>query len=268
VTVPKHDAGGRPLVLGYHAVSSTWRTPLAVSEALLRSQLTYLRERGYVGLTFVDAERRRSEGTLPPRSVVVTFDDGYASTLRAVPILAELGFPGTVFVVTDFVESGEPLSWPGIDQLLRPDTIEELRPLTWEAAEELAAAGWEVGSHTMTHPLLTSVDDGRLRVELEDSRSAVERRVGPCVSLSYPYGLADARVAAAAAKAGYEAACMLTFAHFVDEPLRRPRIGMGSADTRIRLAIQVSRFGQAARRSAAARLARALHRRRRWLPDG
>jgi peptidoglycan/xylan/chitin deacetylase (PgdA/CDA1 family) len=263
----RRNAGRRPVVLGYHAVSSTWRTPLAVSEAALRSQLGYLRKRGYVGLTFLDAERRRREGTLPPRSVVVTFDDGYASTLRATPILAELGFPGSVYLVTSFVESGEPLSWRGIDHLLRPDTIDELRPLTWEDAKALVAQGWEVGSHTVTHSLLTRLDDRRLRMELEESRTAIERRVGPCVSLSYPYGLADERVAATARQAGYEAACMLTFAHFVDEPLRRPRIGMGSADTRIRLAVQVSRFGQATRRSAAARLARGLHRRRRWLPD-
>jgi peptidoglycan/xylan/chitin deacetylase (PgdA/CDA1 family) len=262
------DRGRRPLILGYHAVSSTWRAPLAISEAVLRAQLTYVRERGYVGLTFSDAERRRREGTLPPRSAVITFDDGYVSTLRAAPILVELGLPGTVFVVTTFVESGEPLSWPGIDHLLRPETADELRPLSWDQAESLAAAGWEVGSHTATHPLLTRVDDERLRVELEESRTAIERRLGTCSSLAYPYGLADDRVAAAAKQCGYEAACMLTFAHFVDEPLRRPRVGLGQTDTGIRLRLQVSRFGQAARRSSAVRAARALRRRRRWLPDG
>jgi peptidoglycan/xylan/chitin deacetylase (PgdA/CDA1 family) len=259
-------SGPRPLVLGYHAVSSTWRGQLAVPEALLGSQLGYLKKGGFVGLTLSEAERRRAEGTLPPKSVVVTFDDGYASTLRAVPILAAFGFPGTVFVVTDFVDSGEPLSWQGIDHLLQSGTVDELRPLSWGQAEELLGAGWEVGSHTMTHPLLTGLDDDRLRAELEGSRAAIEHRLGVCTSLAYPYGLADERVAAATERAGYEVACMLTFAHFVDEPWRRPRVGIGPTDDRLRLRLQVSTFGQAARRSAVVRLARALRRRRTWLP--
>lgn len=259
---PWRDSAHRPLILCYHAVSPTWRGPLAVSEAVLRTQLTYVKKRGYVGLTISDAERRRSEDTLPPRSVVVTFDDGFASTVRAAPILAELGFPGTVFLVTRFVESGEPLSW--ISQALRPDTIEDLRPLTWRDAEELAASGWEVGSHTMTHPLLTGLDDESLRAELAESRVAIERRLGPCLSLSYPYGLADERVAAEAKRAGYEVASTLTFSHSVDEPHRRPRVGIGPTDTGMRLAVQVSGYGQAARRSVAAPLARALYRRRTW----
>ena len=249
-------------------MSSSWRGGLAVSEADLRTQLDYLKRHGHVGLTISDAERRRNDGSLPDRSVVVTFDDGYASTLRAVPILEEFGFPGTVFVVTGFVESGDPLSWKGIDGWLRPETIGELRPLAWRDAETLVARGWEVGSHTTTHPLLTDVDDQRLGEELAQSRTTIEDRLGSCTSLAYPYGIADSRVADAARQAGYEVACMLTFAHLVDEPWRRQRIGMGAHRSRLRLAVQVSRFGLAARRSRAARLARAARRRRDWLPQG
>jgi peptidoglycan/xylan/chitin deacetylase (PgdA/CDA1 family) len=256
----------RPLILGYHAVSSTWRTQLAVSEGVLRAQLSYLEARGYVGLTFSEAERRRICGTLPERSVVVTFDDGYASTMRALSVLADFGIPGTVFVVTAFVESGELLSWPGIDHWLRGETVDELRPLSWEQLEELRTAGWEVGSHTATHPLLTRADDRLLQTELEVSRAAIESRLGSCSSVSYPYGRADTRVAAAARLARYEAGCTLTFAHPIDEPLLRPRIGMGPTDTHLRLRAQVSRLGRAARRSAVARLAAMLPRRRAWLP--
>jgi peptidoglycan/xylan/chitin deacetylase (PgdA/CDA1 family) len=240
---------------------------LAISEADLRTQLAYVTKQGFVGLTISDAERRRQEGTLPRRSVVVTFDDGYASTLRAAPILGELGLPGTVFVVTDFVESGDPLSWPGIDHWLAPETIGELKSLTWDDAEMLAAKGWEVGSHTMTHPVLTRADDERLEDELTQSRAVIERRLGQCTSVAYPYGVADRRVADAAGRAGYEVGCTLTFAHFVDEPLRRPRVGMSHQGTLLGLAVQVSRFGLAVRRSRAVRLARTLRRKRAWIPD-
>jgi len=257
----------RPLILGYHAISSVWNSQLAVSQALLREHVARLAARGYIGLTLSDAERRRADGNLPPRSVVITFDDGYASTLRAAPILAEHGYPGTVFVVTSFVDAGEPLAWPGIEQWLQQATRDELVPLTWSELESLVAAGWEVGSHTNTHPLLTKASDVRLEAELAKSRAAIVRRIGTCTSLAYPYGLADDRVATAARCAGYDVACMLTFAHFVDEPLRRPRVGMGPSDTGVRLIAQMSGVGQFARRSSAARLARTLHRRRRWLPD-
>src|SRR5687767_13770895 len=87
------------IVVCYHAVSATWPSALAVSESLLAAQLSVLARRGYVGLTLEDAERRRADGRLPRRTLVITFDDGYASTLRAKPILERLGFPATVFVV-------------------------------------------------------------------------------------------------------------------------------------------------------------------------
>jgi peptidoglycan/xylan/chitin deacetylase (PgdA/CDA1 family) len=256
----------RPLVLGYHAVSPTWRSQLAVPPAVLRSQLARLKARGYVGFTLSDAERRRSDGTLPPRALVVTFDDGYASTLSALPVLAELGLPGTVFVVTGFVDSGEPLSWQGIEEWLAAETRDELRPLRWDDLESLAASGWEVGSHTVSHPLLTAVDDERLHRELVDSGAAIAAHLGSCTSLSYPYGLADERVAAETQRCGYAVACALTFTHLVDEPFRRPRTGLTSADTGLRLLLQVSGVGQRVRRGPGARVARALHRKRGWLP--
>jgi peptidoglycan/xylan/chitin deacetylase (PgdA/CDA1 family) len=256
-----------PLVLGYHAVSFSWRSQLAVPESVLRSQLALLERRGYVGLTLTDAELRRSEGRLPQRSLVVTFDDGYASMVNAVPILAELGFPGTLFVVTRFVESGELLCWPGIEQWLAPQTRDELRPLSWPELENLAESGWEIGSHTVSHPLLTMLDDDRLMEELHESRSAIAARLGSCDSLSYPYGIADERVAIAARRCGYTVACSLTFTHLVDEPLRRPRIGLSSADRGLRFALQVSSLGRRSRHGPGARLARAMHVRRSWLPS-
>lgn len=254
------------MILGYHAVSDAWKSPLAVPVSRLRSQLALLKRRGYEGLTFTESERQRRLGTLPARTVVVTFDDGYASTLLAAPVLAELGFPGTVFVVTRCVESAGLLDWPGMEEWLRPDTRDELRSMTWDDASRLAAEGWEIGSHTVTHPLLTQVTDDRLRRELTDSREAIARRLGSCTSLAYPYGPADSRVATEARRAGYEVACMLTFAQVADEPWRRPRIGMGPEGP-IRTMLRLSRIGRAARRSRAALAARAVRRRRGWLPD-
>ena len=83
----------RPLMLCYHAVDSAWHSNLSISEELFVSHMAALEKRGYVGLTFVEAERLRVAGSLPERSVVVTFDDGYAtSIMRCRSLLDEVGF--------------------------------------------------------------------------------------------------------------------------------------------------------------------------------
>jgi peptidoglycan/xylan/chitin deacetylase (PgdA/CDA1 family) len=202
-------------------------------------QLELLSSRGYVGLTFRECERRRESGTLPKRSAVVTFDDGYASVLRAKPVLDAVGFPATVFVVTQFIESGEPLSWPGVDHMATVNAS-EMQPFRWSQLEELATSGWEVGSHTVTHPRLPELDDTDVLHELVDSRQAIVDHLGACDSLAYPYGAADTRVAAAARRAGYTGACTLSVSHRVDERYLRARVGIYGHDHGLRLRAKVS----------------------------
>jgi peptidoglycan/xylan/chitin deacetylase (PgdA/CDA1 family) len=250
---------GRPLLLAYHAVGAG---SLAIPEPALRAQLVLLRRRGYVGLTAAEAERRRQDGTLPARTVVVTFDDGFRSVLHARPTLDEAGFPATVFVVTSLVESGEPLRWPGLEQ--------SEASLGWSELELLREAGWEVGSHTVTHALLPDLDDAGLERELVDSRATIQKRLGSCETLAYPYGRADERTAAAAARTGYVAAFTLGRAHRPDEPLRRPRLGLRAVDRGLRLRVRLSTGAALARRSrpaaAASALRRAMLPRPEWLP--
>ncbi len=259
----------RPLILAFHAVSSSWRSGLAISERSLESQLSLLRRQGYVGFTFAESERRRAAGTLPKRSLVVTFDDGFASVLRAKPVLDRVGFPATVFIVKRFMETGEP-RWGGVakwlDSVLDSEHASEMRPLDWSAVEMLAESGWEVGSHTLTHSLLPSLAADELARELELSRAWIAERLDRCETIAYPYGRADERVAAAAEKAGYLAACTLTGAHLVDEPYRRPRLGLYEADVGLRLAAKISPLSIGLRRSPIAQVAHHLPRRRGWLP--
>jgi peptidoglycan/xylan/chitin deacetylase (PgdA/CDA1 family) len=248
-----------PYVLCYHAVSSSWPARLAIPEPLLASQLHALAERGFCGLTLADAERRRAAGTLPARAVVVTFDDGYASTPRAKPILDELGFPATVFVVSRFPDSGRLLAWPGVEEWSQGSWAAEMTPLGWDGLGELKAGGWEIGSHTVTHPRLPELSDDALDEELGRSRQTISDRLGECETVAYPYGLADARVARAAANAGYTAGVTLTSAHRADEPLLRPRIGLNRRDTGLRLRTKLSPAFLAFRRTRVATAAERLN---------
>jgi len=237
-TDPRRAAGGRralgPLVLEYHAVSESWAVHRAVTPTELERQIAYLARRGYVGATFSDAASAMDE-----RMVVFTFDDAHASVLElAFPRLAAAGFPGTVFVVTDFADDGRPLRWPGIHEDGKTD-LRELRGMTWDELGGLVDAGWEVGSHTKTHPRLTSLEDAELDRELAESRAACERALGrPCRALAYPFGDHDARVVSRAAAAGYSLAAMEGLGPVA--PLAWPRIGVYRHDRMWRFRLKVS----------------------------
>jgi peptidoglycan/xylan/chitin deacetylase (PgdA/CDA1 family) len=175
---------------------------------------------------------------------VITFDDAYLSVLRlARPLLDAVGFPATVYAPAAYLDTPDrPLSWDGIEQWIGGPHEDELLPMSWDQLGELADAGWEVGSHTLTHPHLTTLADGPLRSELVDSRATVEQRLGrPCATLAYPYGDHDERVVEAAAAAGYAAAGTLPGRLPRPRPLAWPRVGVYHEDDERRFRMKVSR---------------------------
>lgn len=223
------------LVLCYHAVSSEWPAGLSVTPERLERQLASLVARGYRGATFRDAVLNPTA----PRTLAVTFDDAYRSVLElAGPVLRSLQIPGTVFVPTAFAGSGQPMAWPGIDQWAEGPHEDELVPMSWEQLGRLADDGWEIGSHTRTHPRLPEIGDSALRDELQRSRSECEARLSsPCTSLAYPFGDHNATVIEAAREAGYSAAGALAGRVSAPSPLCWPRVGIyhGDGDLRFRL---------------------------------
>lgn len=196
------------LVLCYHGVARGSRHGEVTPEAL-RAQLTHLAARGYRWTTFTDA-MLSSE---PERFAAITFDDGIASAVEhGLPILEEFGAPGTMFLTVEM------LGWGG-----RVDAA---------GAARLAERGWEIGSHTMTHPVLTNADDETLESELSQSKRALEQLTGcPCTAVSYPTGRCDERVVAVAESAGYLAGAALEGATAARPgPLAWPRVGVRGDD--------------------------------------
>jgi peptidoglycan/xylan/chitin deacetylase (PgdA/CDA1 family) len=153
-----------------------------------------------------------------------------------------LGVPGTVFVPTDWADRPEPMRWGGIEHWLGGPHEEEMVCLRWEALRELASAGWEVGSHTCSHPHLSRLDDGALERELVESRAMCTEKLGtPCRSIAYPYGDVDARVVEAARSAGYELGAALPKQFTSIDPLNWPRVGVYNADDIRRFKLKLSR---------------------------
>ena len=226
------------LILCYHAVSARWPADLAVTVDEFGEQLRWLVAHGYRGVTFSEAVRERAAGP----TVAITFDDGYRSVLEhAAPLMASLGLPGTAYVVTDFVDSGRTLTWPGIDRWVSGVHDSELRAMSWPELRQLEQGGWEVGSHTLTHPRLTSLDDDALARELGESRAACERKLGhPVASIAYPYGDVDSRVVNAAAAAGYTSGAALPSVMGPCGALEWPRVAIYRPDSMSRFALKVS----------------------------
>lgn len=207
------------LVLCYHAVSDTWPSPAAIAPERLGAQVRYLLRRGYRPLTLSAALREAA----PRKALVVTFDDAYASILRlGVPVLERLGVPATVFVPTDAAGEAGQMAWSELAQWVGGEHEAELRCMSWEELRTLSSRGWEIGSHTCSHPHLTELAAESLERELSASRAACEERLQlPCEALAYPFGSYDERVMNAVAAAGYAAAVTL------DERIAAPLRGRG-----------------------------------------
>jgi hypothetical protein len=98
----------RLLILAYHGISITdeheWSPELYLPHDGLRARFELLRDEGYNVVSLREGVERLRAGTLPPRSVALTFDDGMVDFQRAVPLLQEFRFPATVFVTTYYAQ--------------------------------------------------------------------------------------------------------------------------------------------------------------------
>jgi peptidoglycan/xylan/chitin deacetylase (PgdA/CDA1 family) len=235
------------LVLCYHAISPTWAAPLALGPELFERQMTMLVRRGWQPTTFRDAVKD------PParKTLAVTFDDAFASVYEhAYPILSSLGMPATVFAPTSFMSERRPLQWNGIDHWLQTDAAPELAGMSWEELGRLHQDGWEVGSHTRTHPRLTNLDDAAVRDELAESRHEIATHLSaPCETVAYPYGDVDERVADAAQSAGYVAGAALASSLRARGLQRWPRVGIYNGDQMWRFRLKLSHSSRRLRAS-------------------
>jgi len=192
-------------VLLYHSVSDVCDPRFAewtVTPALFADHMRYLADNGYRSVTVRELVERVFERreALDARSVVITFDDGFADFYtHAWPHLRRHSHSATVFVATGYV--GRTSLW-----LARQG--EAQRPmLTWSQIEELGQAGIECGSHGHEHPQLDAVPAARAWSELTQSREALEAVVGPVASFAYPHGYYTRTLQRQVARAGFSSAC-------------------------------------------------------------
>ncbi len=253
------------VVLCYHAVSPDWPAALSVRPDALERQLTFLSKRGYRGVPASEALDEQSG-----RAVAITFDDAYRSVLElAKPILDRLDMRASVYVPTNWPGRDGPMTWPGIAHWVGGEHEAELSCMSWDELCGLADAGWEIGSHTCSHPRLAELaTEAEIAEELERSRAACEEQLGgPCRSIAYPYGSYDERVVEAAERAGYEYGLTLPEGLRGPRPLCWPRIGIYNADVTWRWRLKLSPTMRRARALRAWEVVSGVRRRLRGSPS-
>jgi peptidoglycan/xylan/chitin deacetylase (PgdA/CDA1 family) len=201
-------------ILNYHVIgdppASAPFPELYVGRSTFAAQLRWLRSHGYhaVSLRRVYDYWRRGLA-LPPRPIVLSFDDGYRGQFtNARPLLARYHWPGVLNLAVQNVLDGKL-------------TVGQLRTMVRQ--------GWEVDAHSLTHPDLTTLGRAELRRQVAGSRTWIRRRLGVPVSFfCYPAGRYDAAVVAAVRAAGYLGATT------TNQGLASPRQGLLTLD-RIRV---------------------------------
>ena len=261
----------RLLVVLYHGVIEAPKDPLGYTVHLREfgRQIEVL-SRYFRPISLADlVAAAEGRATLPDRSVLVTFDDGYRNNLvNAAPILRRYGVPAVIHVATGYIGAGRILwveeiclrirHWP-LPHLPMPagqpdcpmpadtvgrasladrvsisckdlsetekqcylarlreiplsygeDYIEEAYAfMSWDEVRQLQAQGFEIGAHTVNHPILSALDPKEAAWEVSESKRVVEEQLGhECVAIGYPNGrredISDA-VIEAARTAGYK----------------------------------------------------------------
>lgn len=185
------------VTLLYHIINHTIPDRIAISEEAFEAQLSYLRQEGYNILTLDEAissvERRAmvearlalSTGlasTQPSqRSVLITFDDGYAETVHtALPLLRAYNMTATLFMLSAYI--GQTNRW-------NPRACYDARHLAWEELQCWLDAGCDLGGHSHAHLCMTRLDEQEMHDAILLNKRLLEDHLHTRLrAFSYPYG--------------------------------------------------------------------------------
>lgn len=212
--VPASQGRG-PVVLMYHSISAEKKTPTdkwCVSAKHFEKQISLLKKEGW---TTVCVRDLLTADELPPKTVVITFDDGYADNFEyGFRLLAKYGMCGTFFIVSRKI--GEPSR------------------LDAQQLRKMSTSGMEIGAHTRTHARLPELSIEEVEGEVSGSKKDLEKLLGvPVTSFAYPYGLLNETSVDLVRKSGFRVACITRTGWYGSDPdpLHVRRVGVFADDT-------------------------------------
>jgi peptidoglycan/xylan/chitin deacetylase (PgdA/CDA1 family) len=224
------EVASLPILMYHHVrdlppnISDPFLRDLTVAASIFRQQLDYLATNHVQTIALDDLMANLQTGqALPPRSVVLTFDDGYDDNyLYAYPLLRERGMKATFFIITNLVAR------PGY--------------MTWEQLREMELNGMSIESHTIDHLDLSIISVADLNWQLAESRRVLELNLlRPVRFLAYPSGRFSPRVLTAMRANGYEAAVTTNYGlrQSRTAPFELTRVRVKGADTLASLAAKL-----------------------------
>ncbi|MBE6063391.1 MAG: polysaccharide deacetylase family protein [Clostridium butyricum] len=207
-----NDNRGIP-VLYYHSVNDVITNEVTISPALLRKELEYIKNQGYITLSMNEVENYiLNNEPIPEKSILITFDDGYMDNYyNAYPILKELNMKATIFCITSKLDGSYYLSE--------------------DAIKEMSQNNIDIESHTVTHTHLNKLTYDEQIKELSESKSKLESIVGKKITaIAFPFGDYNKNSIDAAKNCGYNLAFTTNkgFADRNDNPLELNRIYISS----------------------------------------
>lgn len=198
-------------ILIYHSISRNATSkfkPFTVPPTLFAEQMAYLHRHGFTPITVTRLVHALSQegAALPERTVVLTFDDGFADFFTdAFPILKQYNFTATLYVPTAFIN--------GTSRWLRREGEGTRSMLTWNQLSEITTFGIECGAHSHSHLQLDVLPLSAATHEIVQSKELLEQHLGLKVSsFAYPFGYHTAALQKEVQAAGYTSACAVKFA--------------------------------------------------------
>jgi peptidoglycan/xylan/chitin deacetylase (PgdA/CDA1 family) len=242
-------------ILTYHQIDAApargapFRS-LYVSPKAFGQQMAFLAALGYRGLS-MSALMPYLRGEKSGKVFGVTFDDGYLNNLtHALPVLLRHGFTATCYFVSRRL--GNTNDWDadiGIAQTALMDAV-QLR--------QWAAAGQEVGAHSLTHPRLNALASAEALAEIAGAKAELEALSGQAVAhFCYPFGAYSPAHVAMVKDAGYQSATTTERGRSrpTDDILQLPRVPVVRSTTRAALWLKLATAYEDRRRTNGGRLA-------------
>ena len=183
---PMKNIAGVP-VLMYHSIMYEKDNHVRMPKEMFNEQMKYLKDNGYKTISLEELYAYlKKDAPLPDKPIVITLDDGYEDNYStAFPILKAYGFKAVIFIITNKVDKNS-------------------KYITLAQQKEMLAAGIEIESHTVSHQDLNTLSSEKQLVELEDSKSFLQKVLNIDVKyLAYPYGHYNSDTLKCVAQANY-----------------------------------------------------------------
>jgi peptidoglycan/xylan/chitin deacetylase (PgdA/CDA1 family) len=192
-------------ILMYHMIcepQSAKEARYACPPQRFRQHIQQIRAQGFQAISLKHvALAIAGKAELPDKAIVVTLDDGLEDNYsHAFPVMAEFDIPATIFLTTGYIAGQN--SW------IQGEGFPGKAMLSWTQIKEMARHGIDFGSHSVTHPRLSTLQKTASLAEIHNSKQEIEDQLGrTCEHFAYPYGDFNEQTTELVKEAGFTLAC-------------------------------------------------------------